>query len=169
MGITIEKARPEDAAELLEYLKIVGSETDNLSFGAEGLPFALEEEQQYLTSLQGSTTSAMFIAKKDGKIIGTADFRGNTRDRLKHRGEMGISLVKAEWGKGVGKKLMESVIEFAKTEAQAEIISLEVRSDNIRAIKLYEKYGFEKIGHFEGYMKVDGQLVACDFMKLSLF
>ena len=30
----IERARPEEAAALLDYLKIVGGETENLSFGA---------------------------------------------------------------------------------------------------------------------------------------
>ena len=44
-AFTITRARPEDAAALLDYLKIVGGETDNLSFGAEGVPLAPEEEQ----------------------------------------------------------------------------------------------------------------------------
>ena len=39
-AFTITRARPEDAAALLDYLKIVGGETDNLSFGAEGVPLA---------------------------------------------------------------------------------------------------------------------------------
>ena len=43
-AFTITRARPEDAAALLDYLKIVGGETDNLSFGAEGVPLAPEEE-----------------------------------------------------------------------------------------------------------------------------
>lgn len=47
-AFTITRARPEDAAALLDYLKIVGGETDNLSFGAEGVPLAPEEEQAYL-------------------------------------------------------------------------------------------------------------------------
>lgn len=51
----IERARPEEAAELLNYLKIVGGEMDNLSFGAEGVPFSLEEEQDYLRAQCGST------------------------------------------------------------------------------------------------------------------
>ena len=38
-AFTIERARPEEAAALLEFLKIVGGETDNLSFGADGVPF----------------------------------------------------------------------------------------------------------------------------------
>ena len=41
----IERAQAEDAAALLDYLKIVGGETDNLSFGAEGVPLSLEAEQ----------------------------------------------------------------------------------------------------------------------------
>lgn len=43
----IERARPEAAAELLDYLKVVGGETDNLSFGAAStlldIPSVIEE------------------------------------------------------------------------------------------------------------------------------
>ena len=35
MSIRIEKAVPSDAAKLLEYLKQVGGETDNLTFGPD--------------------------------------------------------------------------------------------------------------------------------------
>ena len=37
MNILITKAMPEDAKEILEYLKKIGGETDNLTFGSEGL------------------------------------------------------------------------------------------------------------------------------------
>ena len=37
MNILITKAMPEDAKKLLEYLKKIGGETDNLTFGSEGL------------------------------------------------------------------------------------------------------------------------------------
>lgn len=45
-AFTITRARPEDAAALLDYLKIVGGETDNLSFGAEGVPLWRRREEQ---------------------------------------------------------------------------------------------------------------------------
>ena len=41
----IVRAQPEDAAALLDYLKIIGGETDNLSFGPEGVPLDVEEER----------------------------------------------------------------------------------------------------------------------------
>lgn len=168
MNITITKAQPSDARELLEVLKIIGGETDNLTFGSEGFPATVEEEEAYLASLVGSTSSAMFIVRKDGKLVGSASFRGMERTRLKHRAEIGISLLKEVWGQGIGSMLMETLIDFAKTEAHVEIISLEVNSENTRAIRLYEKYGFEKIGHYKGFFKVDGKYLDFDLMNLYL-
>lgn len=73
----IERARPEEATELLDYLKIVGGETDNLSFGAEGVPLSLEAEQEYLRAQCGSTDNVQYFAKVDGEIIGTASLNRN--------------------------------------------------------------------------------------------
>lgn len=168
MSVTITKARPEDAGELLGLLKIIGGETDNLTFGSEGLPAALEEEQCFLASLEKSASSVMFVAKKDGKIVGNAHFSGMTRERLRHRGTIGISVVKSEWGQRIGSRLLHSVLDFAKNTAHTEIISLEVRSDNVRAIELYKRFGFEKIGHFKGFLKINGEYVNFDLMNLYL-
>ena len=87
---------------------------------------------------------------------------------MKHRGEFAVSVLKCEWGQGIGSMLLEAIIDFAKNIAHAEIISLEVRSDNERAIKLYEKYGFEKIGCFKGFFKIDGEYVDFELMNLYL-
>ena len=110
----------------------------------------------------------MFVAKKNGEIVGNASFNGLTRARMKHRGEFAVSVIRSEWGHGIGSMLLEAVIDFAKTKAHAEIISLEVRSDNVRAIKLYEKFGFKKIGQFKGFFKIDGEYVDFDLMNLYL-
>ncbi len=168
MNFAIEKAKVSDAKEVLEYLKKVGGETDNLTFGAEGLPFEVESEEKYIKSLENSTSSVMFFAKYNGKIIGDASFNSATRERIKHRGELGICVLKEYWGQGVGSKLIEAVIDFAKNVAECEIIHLSVKSDNERAINLYKKYGFEKIGQFKGYLKIDGEHIDCDFMNLYM-
>lgn len=89
----IERARPEEAAALLDYLKIIGGETDNLSFGAEGVPLSLEAEQEYLRSQYGSADNAQYFAKVDGEIIGTASLNRRS-NRMSHRGVFGISLKK---------------------------------------------------------------------------
>ena len=71
-AFTITRARPEDAAALLDYLKIVGGETDNLSFGADGVLLAQEEEQAYLRTQVDSPDHVQYLARVDGELIGTA-------------------------------------------------------------------------------------------------
>lgn len=66
-------------------------------------------------------------------------------------------------GQGFGSKLM--VLFLAEMRVRGvEEVTLEVRVDNLSAIGLYEKFGFERVGLRKGYYKgVDGIL-----MKKSL-
>ena len=93
----IVRAQAEDAAALLDYLKIVGGETDNLSFGAEGVPLDVEAEKAYLGVQAQSQDNIQLLAKANGEIIGTASLNRKQR-RMGHRAEFGISLKKAWWG-----------------------------------------------------------------------
>ena len=72
----IENARPEDAVAILDYLKIVGGETDNLNMGAEGIPIAVEVEEAFLRSMLNSSDDVMYAAKADGEIIGIERHHG---------------------------------------------------------------------------------------------
>ncbi len=52
---------------------------------------------------------------------------------------------KTERKKGIGKLLLDKLIEMAK-ETKKETISLEVNEINIPAINLYKMFGFEEVG-----------------------
>ena len=160
----IVRAQAEDAAALLDYLKIVGGETENLSFGAEGVPLDVEAEKAYL-GMQ-SQDNIQLLAKANGEIIGTASLNRKQR-RMGHRAEFGISLKKAWWGCGAAFALMERILAFAR-ENGVEQVNLEVRSDNKRAIALYERFGFRKLCTFPGFFKINGELIDFDFMNLSI-
>lgn len=162
----IERAQPEEAAALLDYLKIIGGETDNLSFGAEGVPLSIEEEQAYLRAQCDSADNAQYFAKVDGEIIGTASLNRRS-NRMSHRGVFGISLKKAWWGCGAASALMEAILAFAKANG-LEQLNLEVRSSNARAIHLYEKYGFRKLCTFPRFFKINGEYIDFDLMNLEL-
>ena len=166
--IKIERASENDAEEILALMKIIGSETDNLSFGKEGLPASLAEEKAFLSEVASSEREAFFVARLDGKIVGTAHYTAFKKQRMAHRGEIGICVRKSAWGLGVGSKLMDSLVDFAKNTAKSEIIGLEVRSDNEGAIRLYKRFGFEKIGCFRGFFKIDGKLIDFDLMEKTL-
>lgn len=162
----IERARAEDAVALLDYLKIVGGETENLSFGAEGVSLDLEAEQDHLRMQSESTDNVQYLAKVKDEIIGTASLNRKHK-RMSHRGVFGITLKKAWWGCGAASALMEAILAFAK-ENDFEQLNLEVRSDNARAIRLYEKYGFRKLCVFPRFFKINGEYIDFDLMNLEL-
>lgn len=162
----IENARPEAAAAILEYLKAVGGETDNLNMGAEGLPTTVENEESYLRSLTDSPEGVMYTVKEDGEIIGIAHV-SRLKRRMSHRASIGVSVRRCAWHRGVGTALMEKLIAFARNNS-LEQLELEVRSDNERAIRLYEKFGFTKVGTIPAFLKVNGENFSCDYMVLRL-
>ena len=164
----IRKATASDAENILEYCKIIGGESDNLTFGEEGVAITVDREREYLESILHSEKQLYLIAVNDSEIVGTAVFTCFAKPRLAHRAEISLSVKRAMWGNHIGTRFMERIIDFAKNTAKAEIISLEVRSDNERAIALYKKFGFETVGTFSGFMKINENDVSCDIMRLSL-
>ena len=166
MKITIEKIKPTDAESLLDFLKQAGAETENLTFGGEGLPFTVEAEAAYLAQLEASCDEVMLVAKDGDQIIGNASLNRLPR-RMSHRGDFSIAIAKAYWNKGIGGMLMKEILAFARQNC-FEIIDLQVRSDNAAAIHLYEKFGFRKLVTYPGFFKIDGQPIDFDYMCLRL-
>ena len=76
-------------------------------------------------------------------------------------------MVKAEWNSGIGSELMQKLIDYAR-ENGLELIYLEVREDNSRAIHLYEKFGFKKVGTLPAYFKIGKEYIDFDSMVLDL-
>ena len=168
MNITYREAEPSDAGKFLEYSKIVGSETDNLTFGAEGLSLTISQEADFIRKFAGNPGSIMIVAFDEGELIGTGAVSVvSGKPRFAHRREIAISVRKDYWGKGIGTGIMNVLMDFAR-KSGAEVLELEVRSDNEAAISLYKKFGFEKIGTKEKFFKINGEFFAADYMNLYL-
>ena len=90
----IRKAAVSDAENILEYCKAVGAETDNLTFGAEGISLTVEKEREYLKSFTDSDKQLYLVAEENNEIVGTAVFSGLSKARLSHRAEISISVKK---------------------------------------------------------------------------
>jgi len=166
MAIIIKEATPEDAEKILKYTTIIGGETDHLSFGAEGMNLSVESERIFLQNNQNDKHSVFYCVWKESELIGTASLSGMPK-RMSHRAEVSVSLLKKEWNKGIGSKLLNKTIEYAKCNG-IEIIQLEVRSDNDAAIHLYRKFGFQKTGSIPAYFKIGKEYFDFDIMSLDL-
>lgn len=162
----IRNLQPEDADEVLRFMPKVGGETDNLTFGREGLPYTISEEQDYLRSVAEDPHSIMLGAFHGNALVGTASLTGLS-GRMRHRAELGICILKAYWNQGIGSALLSSLNSFAVSNG-IDLISLEVRSDNASAIHLYEKYGFVKTGYFPAFFKIGDTYHNFDLMVLDL-
>ena len=168
INITYREAEPSDAGKFLEYCKIVGAETDNLTFGAEGLSLSISQEADFIRKFAGNPGSIMLVAFDEGELIGTGAVSViSGKPRFAHRREIAISVRKDYWGKGIGTGLMNLLLDFAK-KSGAEVLELEVRSDNEAAIALYKKFGFEKAGQNEKFFKINGEFFSADYMNLYL-
>ena len=165
VNIMIKEAKPEDAAKLIEYTKLVGAQTDNLSFGKEGAG-DIHEVEEFIKRISSDSKSVMYFAWKNDNIVGCANISGMKR-RMSHRANFAISVAKSEWGSGIGSALLEKCISFAKDKG-IEIINLDTRSDNFRAISLYKKFGFIKIGQMPAFSKINGEYMDADLMYLDL-
>jgi [ribosomal protein S18]-alanine N-acetyltransferase len=57
---------------------------------------------------------------------------------------------------GIGDLLLISIIDLA-TQLNARLVTLEVRVSNLAAQRLYERYGFTRVGERRGYYSDDGE------------
>lgn len=163
----IREARKEDAEKVLEYTKIVGGQTNNLTFGSEGLNLTVDEEENILENIYNSDKSIFLLTCLNDEIIGLGNISAKTRNRMNHKAVLGISIKKVFWRQGIAQELMAKLIEFSN-ESGLEIIELTVRSDNERAINLYKKFDFIKTGIIPQDMKIDGEYFDTDYMVLDL-
>lgn len=164
--IEIRELLPDDAEQILAYTREVGGETGNLTFGAEGLPFALPAEQEYLRSVKANAHSVMLGAFAGSRLVCIGDLSGMPR-RMNHVAELGLSVLKEYWNRRIGSRMLESLIAYAG-EHGIELIYLKVRSDNASAIHLYSKFGFRKTGSYPAYLKIGDAYFDCDLMALDL-
>ena len=105
-----------------------------------------EQEAQFLEEKTNSTDEIEVIAVIDGKVVGTAGIEAvGKKDKVKHRAEFGIGVLKEYWGLGIGSALLDACIECARTAGYKQL-ELTVVAENERAIALYQKAGFIEFG-----------------------
>lgn len=89
-------------------------------------------------------------------VVGWCDIARHQREGFRHTGRLGMGLLPAYRGKGLGRQLMDAAIQRG-WESGLERIELEVFASNRRAIMLYERIGFVHEGRKRRARKIDGR------------
>lgn len=135
-----------DGKAVLDIFNLTHEQTDWLLTYSDENTFDAEQEADFLQAKTDSPDEIEILAEIDGKVIGTAGIsRIGTKDKVKHRAEMGISVDKDYWGLGIGRALTKACIECAKIAGYSQL-ELDVVAQNERAIALYESEGFAQYG-----------------------
>lgn len=102
-----------------------------------------------LAHARGPRATRRYVVAEDprtGRLVGYAGLAtaGDLAD------VQTIAAARDQWGTGLGARLLTDLLRAATAFECVEVL-LEVRVDNTRAQKLYERFGFEPIGFRRGY------------------
>lgn len=171
-GRTLILRSPEadDAERMIAYLKQVTGETEYLLRTPEEVTYTIEQEQDLINRWLESERSTMIaVFDADGKrVLGSTSVNPiGDKARNRHRAGIGISLFKELWGQGLGAILMTEIVDAARKIGYSQV-ELGVYADNGRAIRLYEKQGFETTGRIPRAFRMgDGSF--CDELMMVKF
>lgn len=131
-----------DDVHAFRALRLEAMTAEPETFGTD----ILEEQAKAVeTSAATLAETALFGGFVDGALVGMAGFARMKPLRERHKGTVWSMYVRAAArGQGLGGRLLQAVIDHARTEV--EILNLVVVSTNAAAVALYERHGFRRWG-----------------------
>ncbi len=162
--VTLRKPRWEDLDDLLDFINSLVEE------GADILretPVTREEEAEWLGKRLASIEKGEIIAvvaEVDGKVVANSEVmkRGGL---MSHLGVLGIAVKKDYRGIGIGRKLMETLIEESR-KAGLKVLVLDVFDSNTVAKNLYIQMGFKDAGRIPKGVFKKGKYI--DLLRMIL-
>lgn len=109
--------------------------------------------------------ASQFVALDGDRVVGWCDVLPAWPAACQHRGSLGMGLLAAYRGQGIGRRLMAATLAHARNKGLTRV-ELEVRADNAPAIALYESMGFVQEGRKRNGDRLDG--VYCDSLMMGL-
>ena len=82
------------------------------------------------------------VAEVNKRVVGAITLNQYRKPRMAHAATLGMAVHPDYWGRGIGNRLLEAIIDLADNWLNLRRIELDVYSDNAPAIHLYEKFGF---------------------------
>ncbi|RKF44027.1 acetyltransferase [Bacillus wiedmannii] len=153
----IRLAKEVDAESIMDIRKeIILSETTTKFFivSPNKLPNDIDAEKEKIRKSK-EKGNLYIVYEVDNKVVGFLLFNRYELERLRHTGILGMGIREAYCNQGIGTKLIEFLISWAKGQEGLEKICLGVVSINDRAIKVYKRMGFVEEGRQRNQIKYE--------------
>ena len=132
-----------DTAKFIEYMIQRAGETDQMLRDPDECDRP-EEVSDFIRQANRSATDVILICELEGKIVGSCDMFRKPLRKTFHRAELSIGILKDHWGLGIGSAMLRELIQIARAQGITQL-ELNVFEGNERAMRLYEKFGFEVV------------------------
>lgn len=106
--------------------------------------------KQQILNLLTAYNCISLIAKVNGEIVGFIIGAIYTEKNLQIGHILTIDVSPNYQRKGIAQKLLQEIEKIFK-EKNVKTCQLEVREDNLAALRLYEKFGYKKVAVLKGY------------------
>jgi putative acetyltransferase len=137
MNLLIRPVRLSDAQDINEMRRQKEVRAHTLALPTETIEFT----EGFLRSMGGD--DHILVSESGGKVVGMVGVHLLKGIRQRHSAFLGI-MVRTEYqGQGIGKNLMENILDLADNWLMLVRIELDVTADNEKAISLYRSFGFE--------------------------
>ncbi|WP_028022403.1 GNAT family N-acetyltransferase [Enterovibrio calviensis] len=107
------------------------------------------------------------VKDSNNTIRGHIDLRHHSDDYTFHRVLIGMGVDRRMRKQGIGKQLLDCVVQFCNAHSHIDWLDLQVLSDNIPAKYLYLTRGFNTIGEITDLYRIDGKSVSEITMTVS--
>ncbi|MCR1842619.1 GNAT family N-acetyltransferase [Murimonas intestini] len=163
----LRSACTEDAEDLVQYLKITSAETPYLMREPEEITLTSAQEKDFLQTMEEAKRELLLIARVDGKHAGNCSLSScGSYKRYAHRCNIAIALYQEYCGMGLGKAMLNTVLETA-AGCGYEQAELEVVTANTAAVRLYKSLGFEIYGEQPHSMKYKDGSYANEYLMVK--
>jgi RimJ/RimL family protein N-acetyltransferase len=145
--VEIRRAEAADAEQLVGLGRAVGAEAEGWLIAVDGWR-SVADERRYLKAIRRYPHAAVFVAEDTGTVVARLSLARDQHPASAHVADLGLMVAATHRRQGIGRALLETAVLWAR-EADVEKLELHVFPWNEPAIRLYERFGFER----EGYRK----------------
>jgi RimJ/RimL family protein N-acetyltransferase len=168
VAFSIRAAEPGDAEALTRPAEAVSAEPEAWLISSNGEWRSVGDERRYLKALRRYPHAAVFVAERsDGIVIGRLSVARDQHPASSHVADLGLMVAQGARGQGIGTALLRAAVEWARG-AGIRKLELHVFPWNEPAMRLYEKFGFEREGYRKGHYRRDGEDVDAVLMALGI-